>query len=401
MTEPLRFALLFGLGVVLQAGLFTRRRWSARLFFYSLLSGLAAFPLTWALVPDSELPARLFFCFLLFAGALARLFRESILPRVNEGTLLVYHLLLLYSVFSFAPSPIWFNPGLLGALGAATLGVLWLAFTDLAASRALKGLVYGWYTLTAAAIGATQFSAGSLRPFFAGELPQGGPVFEPVIAGMAFCYVLVNAVCLLSAYTAPLLFTSRHDGETTAAHNLRIAASIRLGGGKITDQYVDAAQLTPARALLITAGLGGGLAANHFFGLVPAPVALSLGLLLPMLLTPLSEAEPRFTRAMGDLPAEDKEFLKLFEAYPDSGAAWADPKFARAYTLRGNRHFSQGNYEAAITDCSRAIALATGSAEAYHIRAQAYRKTGAADKALADEEKFKALSSAQPTPPTE
>lgn len=398
MTGSAGYALLFGLGAALQAVLFSRRRPNARLFLYSLLFGLTAFPLAFAFAPASALPARLFLFFLLFIAAFARLFRETILPRVNEGTLLVYHLLLLYSVFAFVPAPGRFNPGLGAALGAATLGVLWLAFTGRAPSRALKGLVYTWYMLTAAAIGFLQFSAGSLRPFFGGEVPACGSFFAPILAGMAFCYVLVNAVCFLSVYAAPVLFTGRRPGETAAEHNLRLSASVRAGGGKIAEEFVDAAQITPALALLVIAGLGGALAANHFFGLVSAPTAVSLGLLLPMLLTPPAEAEPAFTRAIGDLPAEDKEFLKLFEAYPESGAAWADPKYAKAYAVRGARHLAEGNYEAAVTDCSRAIALAPGNAEAYRVRAQAYRKSGAPDKALADEAKFESLSSAQPKP---
>ncbi len=267
--------ICFGLGTVIQAVLLVRGNWEWQPFLSSL-----GFSLIGLLPGRSEHhydPVfHLLYCFLLFSVFIAINFRKVLLPRVNEKILLVYTLTLWYAFFALAYQPGWVSYALIALFIAPTCVTLWLAATEKPLSFRFKLFCYGWYLLMVVFMVMFQFSYGYLLPFFFHIVPPEGSLYEAALAGMAFCYMLINATYLYQM----LPIARKNESKEEAERRWKGWTDLMTG------RYNDKAQLSHEQALAIVFLFGGLLAANHFYKLIPAVMAVNLGILVPLILIP-------------------------------------------------------------------------------------------------------------------
>jgi hypothetical protein len=292
LSPAYKLILFFGLGAVLQALLLIRDGWNWSGFSASLGMGLIG------LVPGKHernysLPVHLLICIVIFTGTLAVNFRDALLPRVNEKILLAYTLTLWYAFSSLLYEPWWLYYALAGLLALPTCGVLWLAVTDAPLPVKGKMFFYSWYLLMVVLMVVFQFSFGYLKPFFSGAAAPAATAAGSLLAGMSFCYMMVNLTYIF------------HMFPMQGKHESREEAMKRWHGwvDMMTGRYYDSEQMSDGQAFLIVGLVGGAFAANYFYGFFSPAVAVNAGILAPLLLMPAGlDAAPHLAVSRAGYP---------------------------------------------------------------------------------------------------
>jgi len=268
-----RLFLFFALGSLVQAVALVRGSWNWRKFLGALAFGLMGPAL------ESKLHLRpsqsnMLYC-ILFTGAIAVNFRKTLLPRVNEKILLAYTVVFWYAFFHFLYRPFWFYNCAVVVFLLPTLATIALSVTESQLDFRRKLFFYCWYLLMVVFMVAFQFSFSYLTVFFKGSVVSGTPL-EAVLAGMAFCYMVVNITYIVH------IFPIKDPEESHESCMKRWKHWTDL----MTGRYDEKSQLTRAQALGIVLLLVGFLLANGKYNFMSAATAVNMGILVPLILMP-------------------------------------------------------------------------------------------------------------------
>jgi len=273
-------SLFFGLGVVVRSLLLLDGP-GLRKNLPGIAISLISIPLTLligiAKIPDLSLFTHIFISFAAYCMTFAIAMRKTILPMVNEKSILVLSLALWYAFFeyrSLMPEPL--IPLLLAVFVPMTAGTLILAFADFVPGFWLTLAFYVWYLLVIIFIGLVQFPFWNLSFFF------GKTVWEPLAAvdvflsGALFSYLAIHATYVLALFPLP----SRRQ---SFAHRFE---EVREHAEMLVDRYSDH-QLKVAETMLILLLAGGLYGLNYAVGFIPSSTLINLTVLLSPLLTGL------------------------------------------------------------------------------------------------------------------
>jgi tetratricopeptide (TPR) repeat protein len=112
-------------------------------------------------------------------------------------------------------------------------------------------------------------------------------------------------------------------------------------------------------------------------------------LILVASLDPIPEnVQKKYTQRLAIAIREWDKYDRMIAACSEGIAIM--PDYAQAYIIRGHLYNSKGDYDRAIADYTRAIAMKPG-ATTYHNRGCAYRKIGREIAAKRDFEKYEEL----------
>jgi hypothetical protein len=207
----------------------------------------------------------LFFCGL-FAFVFAFIFQARILPRLGEGLVLTWSLVLLYVLLELG---VWraATPYIVAGSVAAALALM--ALRDL--RYLLKLAVYAWFLVTIVALGILQFRGSDFSLIMAGKTGQVEYGFA-FIDGMAGAYIAVHATFLYELLPIPERGEGWDDFTTRWLGYLDMVA-----------KRVDGQRLSTYAALGLIGGIVLLTGLNHVFDLLPARTLANLLLVgLPM-----------------------------------------------------------------------------------------------------------------------
>jgi hypothetical protein len=198
-----------------------------------------------------------------FTLAFALIFQRRLLPRLGEGSLLMWTAVLLCVIVEMG---VWNSTATYVGLGAGFV-VIALLVVQRNLPYALKVAVYGWFLLAVVAMGVLQFRRSDYSLMMAGRADQLDYRFA-FIDGMAGAYIGVHAAYLYELLPIP------GKGEQWKDFKTRWEGYL--------DQVVlrfDNQRLSTAAALALIVGIALLAFANHAFGLLPDRTLANLVLL--------------------------------------------------------------------------------------------------------------------------
>jgi hypothetical protein len=272
VTERQILILCFGLGVALESLFLIRRDWN-----WKRLLGCAALG-TMGLVPGRSEHVyqpllHLLLYFSAFSIAFAYLFRQDLLPAINERILLFYSILLWFAFLGYfyhgAP---WQVAGL-AVLALPVAILLLLAFRPTALNTAWKIVFYAWFLTVIVLLGLFQFPYHHLTLFLDDHVVPWSTPVDSVAAGMSFLFLAMNASYIF--YLIPM----RDRGETWAQRMKTWHAFTDLMA-----QRFDASQSTHQQALVILCAESAVLAFNHYTQFLSIGLLVNLLIIVPSLL---------------------------------------------------------------------------------------------------------------------
>jgi len=270
---------LFALGAVAQTGLLLRGEWRPAAVLRVLGYSAAALAVPAVFIRYST--ARLFewnvlgLYFLLtlagFAWGVAWSWRDRLLPRVNELTLLSCLITGWYAFLAFVYRPGAEMTALAAALALPTAATLLLVFSPGAMRRSWKVFFFSWYLALLVWLLAWQFSFGHLLAFFTGRFSAApGALF---LNGMAFCMgmIYLEYLGILSPFWVHTKKRSLHFKVERALFVDLALAGFDANGG-----------LPRGLALPLLAAQALFFAGVYRYGFVAPETAVNVGILLPM-----------------------------------------------------------------------------------------------------------------------
>ena len=285
MPQHSVLVLWFVAGITLQALLLIRGSWNWAKN-WPKLAGCALLALT-GMIPGKHEPvydpwSHLLFGLGMFSFAFAIVFKDDILPRINERILLSYSLVFWFALFSFFDGASGFRMALLAICGALTAVSLFVAFVRPTLSFALKVALYVWFLTIVVAVGLFQFPIEGLSIFLE---PNRGSWLAPVdciLGGMAFLYLVVNASYIFELIPIPGKTQSWKD-RMKEWH-----AFTDLMTNRIDDEPP-----TATGAIIIVLGQGSILLSVYFYHWLDAGLVINVFVVLPFLLRLKRQPQPR------------------------------------------------------------------------------------------------------------
>lgn len=276
----LRDGAFFSTGVLAQSVLLLRAEWRPvpilRILLYSAASFVAPVGLIWyqtrGLFQVSAAGVYLLLTLTGFALGFAWSFRDRLLPRMNELTLLSCVITAWYAFLAFVYRGTAADELLLAALLAPTAATLFLAFRPAYLKRGWKVFFFSWYLLLLALLVGWQFSFGRLLSFFTGRLaPETASAL--LVAGMAYCMgvIYVFYLFMLSPLWVPV-----GRGHLHYAVERDLFIDLSLAG------YDQNAPLPRGAMLAFLALQAGFFFAVARYGIVSPGTAVNFGMLLPL-----------------------------------------------------------------------------------------------------------------------
>ena len=227
-----------------------------------------------------------------FAGLIAFLFKEDILPAVSEKLLLSYTLTFWFAFFVYYFKGTPFQIGILCICLLPTAATIVLALKRAVLTTFWKIGFYTWFLCIIVALGLLRYSFAQLSMFYDNrELPWLSP-FESLVGGMAFLYLVVNAAYLY--YLIPIPGKGQSwDSRMKDWHQFT----------DLMVQRFDGSPPTHARTLLILILQSGVLLLDYFFHLLPAGFLISGFILLPAVILSLRSSQQAGPEEGANTPA--------------------------------------------------------------------------------------------------
>jgi hypothetical protein len=195
-----------------------------------------------------------------FAGAFALFFQKRLLPRLGEGSILMWTAVLMCVISEFGA---WRSAETYWVLGVG-LAVIALLVSPLTLSYPIKLAIYAWFLAVVVTMGVLQFRASDFTLMIAGRSNELDYRFV-VVDGMAGAYIAVHAAYLLELL--PIL--GKH--EKWADFKVRWLGYLDLVASRFDVQRLDTWV-----ALALVFGIGFGAFLNHKFEVVPDRTLASL-----------------------------------------------------------------------------------------------------------------------------
>jgi len=266
------FTAWMSLGILLQAAFLIRKHWSSWRFFLCIGIGIAT--TAWL---QMDRPFDLYrhllssFC-IIFPISFALIFKDHLVPPINERVLLSYSLTFWYLYLS----RFYENTDLHRAVSAVcfvpSIVVLFYAFDRFSLDRFWKMVLYLWFFAMAVFMGYFEFSSGHIIVRAPAALLDAAVLAHCLLLGMAHLILAVNAIYFVSFMIAVLPW--RDEGQAWNAakqewkertdfltrgfnHELReprqVAGSIILQAGWLLLCFLDLLPITLAISIMIVA----------------------------------------------------------------------------------------------------------------------------------------------------
>jgi hypothetical protein len=203
----------------------------------------------------------------LFVWFVAWILRDRVLPRIQEGTVLIWTCIFVYAVASaFGPA----HPITIAAMAIALVMAIVLV---LPMSFAGKLIAYAWFLVMVTAIAALEFRFADFGFIVGGRVGELG-YSTAVLDGMAFAYLGVHSIYLLMLIPIPLAL-----GREAFRRRMRQWRSDTAAmAARFSDRRVD-----PVLALAVMTSLGAVL----YWNLLTRAVAPWLLINLSLVSTPV------------------------------------------------------------------------------------------------------------------
>jgi hypothetical protein len=283
----------FGFGVALQAALLMRGDWS-----WGKLAGCLAMALV-GLVPGKHeiVYQHLFHVLMVFSAfsvMFAYAFKEDILPLISEAVLLWYTLVFWYAFYAYHSSFYFdlrspLDIALVLVLLVPTLTTVFIALRKTGLDFLLKLGLYTWFLVIIVCLGLSQFPFSQLALFYRDRQVPWISSFDSATAGMAFLFLLANAVYVYYLIPIP------GKGQTFANRMKE--------WHEFTDLLVRRFDYSQTKLQTgIVLGIGGtALLLNALYRWLPSELAINLAVILPSVVfhprlsTPAPESQARPT----------------------------------------------------------------------------------------------------------
>ncbi|MDE2291871.1 MAG: hypothetical protein KGL53_07295, partial [Elusimicrobia bacterium] len=265
----IRLSFVFGAGVVVQVLIFVLG--SGRTDLHRL--GLAAAAGLFGLLPGRheslyEPHFHIAFCFVVFAFVAFVQFKDDIMARVSESSLLVNSLTLWYLCVAFLGG---LGPWLLALAALPTAGTLLVAFTVRTWTFRARLACYAWFLVLTAAEACFQVGFGNFSFLWSDS-------FMPPKAPDLFMTGMVFAVLAAALFYVHLLIPLRNKYETQEERMARWRGDAHEMAAHFSDY-----RLSASEALQILLLQGGFYLANHWLHLMEPARVMNVSLaLLPL-----------------------------------------------------------------------------------------------------------------------
>ncbi len=288
----LRGVAFFSAGVLAQSVMLLRAEWRPvpvfRVLLYSAASLLFPVGLIWyqakGLFPVSAAGVYLLLTLTGFSFGLAWSFRDRLLPRMNELTLLSCVITAWYAFLTFVYRGTGVDRLMLAALLAPTAATLFLAFNPAYLKRGWKVFFFSWYLALLALLVGWQFSFGRLFSFFTGHFAPSAPS-SLLVSGMAYCMGLIY---LFYLFMLSPLWVPGGRWHVHYAVERDLFVDLALAG------YYERAPLPKAVMFAFLALQAVFFLAVARYGIVSPETAVNVGILLPLVpasLVPPNDAD--------------------------------------------------------------------------------------------------------------
>ncbi len=291
----LRGGFFFSVGVLAQSVMLLRAEWRPapvfKILLYSAASLLFPTGLIWyqakGLFPLSAAGVYVLLTLTGFSLGLAWSFRDRLLPRMNELTLLSCVITVWYAFLSFVYRGTGTDRLLLAVLLAPTVATVFLAFNPAYLKRGWKVFFFSWYLTLLALLVGWQFSFGRLFSFFTGHFAPAAPS-SLLFSGMAYCMGLIY---LLYLFMLNPLWVPSGRWHVHYAVERDLFVDLALAG------YDERAPLPKAVMFSFLALQAVFFFAVARYGIVSPETAVNIGILLP--LVPASVVPPKDAAGAG------------------------------------------------------------------------------------------------------
>ena len=271
--------VIFGFGVVVESlllvGLMAKNLGIG--FLTSLCCGLVFFAIGLFKAPELGVYTHILIGLAIYSGTFAILFRKQIMPIVSEKTLLVLNMALWYLFLAYSPM-LSFKVKLLICLVLTpmTVSVILMVCIDHVVGPGLTLLFYTWFLVIIVSIGLAQFPFWKLSFFFSKISAARFGSVNVMLTGMVFSYIVMHIFYILALIPIP------YYKEQSFEERWR---EVKKHAKMIIEKYSHQ-QLRQEEALLIVLILGGLLAANLLFQLIPDHMVINfLIVIVPQLIS--------------------------------------------------------------------------------------------------------------------
>ncbi len=222
----------------------------------------------------TELPLHLLYGIIIFGATFAMLFKEDVLPRVNEHITLSYTLILWYAFLrNYAYDS---RIQILGAAAmlAPTGIVIWIAVSEVVLSVFWKIALYTWFLCTVVGLGVLVFPPQRIAMFLPHQTMPWMNRIDAILAGMGFLYLIANATYLY--FLVPLPGKSQSWADRMKEWHAFV---------DILLPRFDATQSRLGLTLLLLLGQGGALLLNYQTHWLPDGFLINSIIVLPGIFT--------------------------------------------------------------------------------------------------------------------
>ena len=199
----------------------------------------------------------LLFTFIIFIGGLALLFKERIVPKINERVLLIVGLSTWYLIFSNRAAP-WFTIIYSGIMALIIMNSL----LRLKPTRAVQVWLFVWYFVSIITATLINFDWNILEKVFLKNLTHVLPPTETIVYGMTFSFIIIHAAFLFNFI----------PGKRERFYLQRMSRYADL----LDQHYDESSQMRVVETIIIVFGLGTLLVLNLFYSIVPDNFVLVL-----------------------------------------------------------------------------------------------------------------------------
>ena len=270
---------LFVLGVIAQVAILLKGKKNRLLAAMIILSLILTGAYALSMVSKGVVAEGLLNIFFLsFSFLSAIMFREEILPEINEGTLFIFTVVFWFISLAFLNRflclPFYIIPV------ACTIGTIWLAITETKLEGNAQAFFYAWFMFMTLVIGLLQFSVNFLPSLFNLDGAMPDPI-SAFFAGMSFFWLFAYGFYLYDLIPIPGKRQTMDDRLKEWREFLDL----------LNSKYSDS-QMKPIMAVLVILICSGLLIINFIFNLVNDFLLISLLVVLCQLF-PLAKSGER------------------------------------------------------------------------------------------------------------
>jgi hypothetical protein len=195
--------LIFGLGIVFQAVNLIKGKPDNWKIAGCLLFTLFAFFPGQHLNGDYNFPMHLLISFFYFVLAFAILFKDDILPAINERTLLIFTMIFWYAHISFAGLDMFYFQPITWFAAPFSALVLFHAFAPVVVGFRTKVWLYVWFLISVTSVSYQYFSASFLQTFWNSDHLYQVTALDAFLTGSTFLYLGSNIFYLTDLIPIP------------------------------------------------------------------------------------------------------------------------------------------------------------------------------------------------------